>query len=68
MVVAFIIIETNYSLVSLFCDVVLFFPIYISGIKFLICCAIGLVSGIPTKATLFSLYSVLQIVLVMVLC
>ena len=53
MVVAFTITETNYLVVSLFCDVVLPFPIYIDGIKFF-SCAIGHVSDIATKAAMAS--------------
>ena len=51
MVVALTITETNYPVVSLFCDVVLPIPIYKCDIKFF-GYAICLVSGIATIAAM----------------
>ena len=53
MVFVLTVTETNYLLVSLFCDLVGPFPIYICGIKFF-GFAICLVSSIVTKVAITS--------------
>ena len=66
MVVAFTIIEINYLMVSLFCDVVL--PLACIILVPILAALLALLLALRQKLLLFSLYPVLQIFVVMILC
>ena len=67
--VAFIIKEKSYVMVSFFCDVVLLLSyLYLWYLVPNLAALLVLFLTLQQKRQLFSLYSVLQIVMVMVLC